>query len=88
MSSTRLGRRVSLVIGGGAIMAMIGFTAACGSGGDEPEETTPTTTTTTTTEPPLSPTEKAPDPGGPGVFTPPVTAPQQTVNPGRDDYGQ
>lgn len=87
MSSTRLGRRVSLVIGGGAIMAMIGFTAACGSGGDEPEETTPTTTTTTT-EPPLSPTEKAPDPGGPGVFTPPVTAPQQTVNPGRDDYGQ
>ncbi|MGU3499566.1 hypothetical protein [Mycobacterium sp. C31M] len=67
-------RRVSALIGGAAIIAMIGFTAACSTESDQPEETP----TTTTTEPSLTPTEKSINPGG-GIFTPPVTAPQQTV---------
>lgn len=88
MASART-RRVAAFVGGGAVIAMIGFTAGCASDSETPEETTPTTTTTTTTTPPpVAPTEKAPDPDGPNIFTPPVQAPQQTVNPGRDDYGQ
>ena len=70
-------------VGGGAVIAMIGFTASCSSDSDTPEEPT---TTTTTTPPPLTPTEKAVDPDG--IFTPPVKAPQPTVNQDRDDYGQ
>lgn len=77
MASTRLARRrISAAVGGAAIIAMIGFTAACSSDSDKPEETP---TTTTTTEPSLTPTEKSINPGG-GVFTPPVTAPQATVD--------
>ena len=64
MSKTDLARpfnrRLSVAIGGGAILAMIGFTAACSSESDAPEESTTTTTTTTTTtsaEPTVSPTE-------------------------------
>jgi hypothetical protein len=87
MASDRL-RRIAAVVGGGAVIAMIGFTAGCSTESEPPEETTTTTTTTTTTPPPLSPTEKAPTPDGPGIFTPPVTAPQPTVDPGRDKYGQ
>ena len=87
MASART-RRVAAFVGGGAVIAMIGFTAGCASDSESPGETTPTTTTTTTTPPPVSPTEKAPDPDGPNIFTPPVQAPQNTVNPGRDDYGQ
>ena len=87
MASART-RRVAAFVGGGAVIAMIGFTAGGASDSEAPEETTPTTTTTTTTPPPVSPTEKAPDPDGPNIFTPPVQAPQPTVNPGRDDYGQ
>ncbi|HEX9832532.1 MAG TPA: hypothetical protein VGA66_05490 [Mycobacterium sp.] len=84
MASNRLGRRISAAVGGAAILAMIGFTAACSTESEEAPETTTTTTTTTTTEPPLTPTEKrAPDGGD--IFTPPVTAPQQTVNPNRRD---
>lgn len=86
MASDRL-RRIAAVVGGGAVIAMIGFTAGCSTESETPEETTTTTTTTTTTPPPpLSPTEKAPTPDGPGIFTPPVKAPQPTVN--QDDrYG-
>ena len=87
MASVRL-RRIAAGVGLGAAIAMIGVTAGCSTDSETPEEPTTTTTTTTTTTPPLSPTEKAPDPDGPGIFTPPVQAPQQTVNPGRDDYGQ
>lgn len=87
MASPRLVRRVSAAVGGAAILAMIGFTASCSTDSGTPEEPT-TTTTTTTTEPSLSPTEKAPDPNAPGLFTPPVKAPQPTLNPNRDDYGQ
>ena len=76
MATNRLARRrISAAVGGAAIIAMIGFTAACSSESDEAPETS---TTTTTTEPSLTPTEKSINPGG-GVFTPPVTAPQQTV---------
>ena len=76
MASNRLARRrISAAIGGAAIFAMIGFTAACSTDSDAPEESP---TTTTTTEVSLTPTEKSLNPGG-GVFTPPVTAPQQTV---------
>ncbi|WP_099037083.1 hypothetical protein [Mycobacterium neglectum] len=79
MASKRLGRRISAAVGGAAILAMIGFTAACSTESDEAPETS-TTTTTTTTAPPLTPTEKrAPDGGD--IFTPPVTAPRATVNP-------
>lgn len=79
MASNRLGRRISVAVGGAAILAMIGFTAACSSESEETPETT-TTTTTTTTEAPLTPTEKKPNPDN-DIFTPPVTAPQQTYNP-------
>jgi hypothetical protein len=79
MASNRLGHRISLAIGGGAFIVMIGFTASCSSDSDTPEESS-TTTTTTTTPSPLSPTEKAPNPNAPDdPFTPPVKAPQPTV---------
>jgi type IV secretory pathway VirB10-like protein len=88
MASNPLVRRIGIAVGGGAIIAMIGLSAACSTSSDEPEEpTTTTTTTTTTTEPSLNPTEKAPDPNNPGVFTPPVKAPQPTVDRDRDNYG-
>ena len=76
MASNRLGRRISAAVGGAAILAMIGFTAACSSESDEAPETSTTTTTTS-----LTPTEKKPNPNGTNIFTPPVTAPQQTYNP-------
>ena len=79
MASNRLGRRISAAVGGAAILAMIGFTAACSSESDEAPETS--TTTTTTTEPSVTPTEKKPGSDGSDIFTPPVTAPQQTYNP-------
>jgi len=82
MASNRLARRrISAAVGGAAIIAMIGFTAACSSDSDTPEESP---TTTTTTEPSLTPTEKSLNPGG-GVFTPPVTAPQPTFDPSKND---
>ncbi|WP_304116887.1 hypothetical protein [Mycolicibacterium bacteremicum] len=81
MAQTLLRRKVSAAIGGAAILAMIGFTAACSSDSDKPAEET---TTTTTTEPSVAPTEKSINPGG-GVFTPPVTAPQPTFDPQQND---
>ena len=45
MKSNRLARRIAAAVGGTAIVAMIGLTAACGS----EEEKAPETTTTTTT---------------------------------------
>jgi hypothetical protein len=79
MASNRLGRRISAAVGGAAILAMIGFTAACSSESEKAPETS--TTTTTTTEASLTPTEKKPNPNGTNIFTPPVVAPEQTVNP-------
>lgn len=70
MRSNRLVRRVAAAVGGTAIVAMIGLTAACGGGQKAPESTTPTTTS-----PSVSPTEKSISPTGGNLFTPPVTAP-------------
>lgn len=74
MMSNRLARRVAAAVGGTAIVAMIGLTAACGSSEEKAPETS-TTTTTTTTAPPVSPTEKSINPTGGNLFTPPVKAP-------------
>jgi hypothetical protein len=59
MRSNRLVRRVAAAVGGTAIVAMIGLTAACGGGQKAPESTTPTTTS-----PSVSPTEKSINPTG------------------------
>jgi hypothetical protein len=69
MKSGRLARRLALVAGGSAIVAMGALTAGC-SGGEKPS---PSSTTPTTTS--VSPTEKSIDPTGGNKFTPPVIAP-------------
>jgi hypothetical protein len=74
MRSNRLVRRVAAAVGGTAIVAMIGLTAACGGGQKAPESTTPTTTSPSTS-PSVSPTEKSINPTGGNLFTPPVKAP-------------
>ena len=73
--NSRLTRRVSAAIGGTAILAMIGFTAACGTEEKKSPETSTTTTTTTTTAPSVEPTEKSISPSGGNKFTPTVKAP-------------
>ena len=75
MESHRLTRKLSVVAGGLAVMAMVGLTASCATEEEPAPETTTTTTTATTTSPtaaPASPTEKAPrlEPGGANPFTP------------------
>ena len=70
MKSDRWVRRLALVAGGSAIIAMGSLTAACGSN----ESPAPSSTTTTTTTPP-SPTEKSLTPGGANSFSPAVKAP-------------
>ena len=70
MKSNRLARHIAAAVGGTAIVAMIGLTAACGT----EEEKAPETTTTTTT-PSLSPTEKSINPTGGNLFTPEIKAP-------------
>lgn len=75
MASNRLGRRLSVVVGGGVVIAMVGLTAACGSESSAPEESS----TTTTTTPALTPTEKKVSPDATDGLTPPVKAPQATV---------
>ncbi|MBI3224797.1 MAG: hypothetical protein HYZ39_07035 [Mycolicibacterium cosmeticum] len=72
--NSSLTRRVSAAIGGAAILAMIGFTAACGSEEKKAPETS-TTTTTTTTAPSVEPTEKSISPSGGNKFTPTIKAP-------------
>lgn len=75
--NSHLTRRVSAAVGGGvAILAMIGFTAACGNEEKKtPETSTTTTTTTSTTAPSVEPTEKSISPSGGNKFTPTVKAP-------------
>ena len=86
MRSHRLVRRLAVAAGGTAIIAMVGFTAACGNnGGKAPEtSTTPTTTTTTapssstaTMAPAMAPSEKSLSPSGGNLFTPNIHASQQ-----------
>ncbi|MDT5067156.1 MAG: hypothetical protein QOK02_3311 [Mycobacterium sp.] len=82
MNSQRFGRRLALVAGGAAIIAM-GTLTACGGGGNQSPSST-TTTTTTTSAPTPSPTEKSINPTGGNLFTPPVTAtPAPNVPPGQ-----
>lgn len=72
MASNTLTRRLTAAVGGAAILAMIGFTAACSTDSDKPAEST--------TESSLTPTEKVVKPTAED-FTPPVKAPQLTVRP-------
>lgn len=74
MNSGSIARRLALVVGGGAIVAM-GALTACSSSEEPSPSTTPTTTTTTTTEVTPTPTEKGLTPGGANSFSPPVVAP-------------
>ena len=76
--SVDLSRRIALLTGGAAIVAMGTLTAGCGSGtNEEPATVTPSGSVTPSDSPALTPTEKkvAPlTPGGPNSFSP-------TVNP-------
>lgn len=74
MKSNRLARRIAAAVGGTAIVAMVGLTAACGTDEEKAPETT-TTTTTPSSAPSLSPTEKSINPTGGNLFTPDVKAP-------------
>ena len=73
MKSNRLARRIAAAVGGGAIIAMIGLTAACGTEEKAPE--TSTTTPSSSSSPSVAPTEKSINPTGGNLFTPPVKAP-------------
>jgi hypothetical protein len=72
MKSNRLARRIAAAVGGTAIVAMVGLTAACGGTEEKAPETS---TTPSSTAPSVSPTEKSINPTGGNLFTPPVKAP-------------
>ena len=86
MSSGRMARRLVATAGMGAILAM-GVLSACAS----KEAPAPETVTKTVTEtaappampapPPQAPVEKAIDPTGGNLFTPPVIAPPAPTEP-------
>ena len=78
----RMARRVAALVGGAAVVTMVGLTASCAKEEKKAPETSTTTTTTTTTTsaetpapPPPTPTEKSINPTGGNLFTPPVKAP-------------
>jgi hypothetical protein len=81
----RIARRVAALVGGAAVVTMVGLTASCAKEEPKAPETSTTTTTTTTTSaatpappppaPPVAPTEKSINPTGGNLFTPPVKAP-------------
>ena len=76
----RIARRVAALVGGAAVVTMVGLTASCAKEEPKAPETSTTTTTTTTTSaatpaPPPAPTEKSINPTGGNLFTPPVKAP-------------
>ena len=79
MDSRRLSRRLGVVAGGAAIIAMGAFTAGCSSTEKQTPSTTTTTTTTTTVAP--APSEKNLDPNGGNLFTPTVLAPPAPTAP-------
>ena len=88
MSSNSFTRRLMVVAGGGALIAMGAFTAGCGNKGEQAPSTTTTTTTTTgtaTTPPssaaPPSPTEKGINPTGGNLFSPQILAPPAPTEP-------
>ncbi|OFJ54418.1 hypothetical protein BEL07_07575 [Mycolicibacterium grossiae] len=76
-SNRRMARRIAAAVGGTAIVAMVGLTAACGSDEEKAPETSTTTTTTapSSSAPSVSPTEKSINPTGGNLFTPSVKAP-------------
>jgi len=78
MTSGHFARRLALVAGGSAIIAMGALTASCSTAEKEPS---PSTTTTTTTSVAPSPTEKNLTPGGANSFSPPVVAPPAPTAP-------
>jgi hypothetical protein len=76
----RMARRVAALVGGAAVVTMVGLTASCAKEEPKAPETSTTTTTTTTSPatpapPPVAPTEKSINPTGGNLFTPPVKAP-------------
>ena len=76
----RMARRVAALVGGAAVVTMVGLTASCAKDEEKAPETSTTTTTTTsapaTSAPPtVAPTEKSINPTGGNLFTPPVKAP-------------
>jgi hypothetical protein len=71
--SNRLTRRIAAAVGGTAIIAMIGLTAACGTEEKKAPETS--TTPSSTSAPSATPTEKSINPTGGNLFTPTVKAP-------------
>ena len=88
MNSGRFARRLALVAGGGAIIAMGALTAGCSSSeSPAPSSTTTTTTTSVAPSPSPSPTEKNINPTGGNSFSPPVKAPPlPTGNPGNTSH--
>lgn len=82
-----MARRVAAVVGGVAMVTMVGVTASCAKEQQKAPETSTTTTTTTTSPatsaPPVAPTEKQINPTGGNLFTPTVKAPPApTATPG------
>lgn len=71
MGSNQTVRRLALLVGGTALVAMATVTAGCGT---TTKETPTSTPTSTTSAPAPSPTEKAVGPGDNNSFSP-------TVNP-------
>jgi hypothetical protein len=78
----RMARRAAALVGGAAIVTMVGLTASCAKQEQKAPETSTTTTTTTTSPatpsapPSVAPTEKSMNPTGGNLFTPTVKAPQ------------
>jgi hypothetical protein len=85
MRSNGVGRRVTALAGGAAVVAMVSITAGCGTSGNQAPSTTTTPTTTTslpaTTAPATPPTEKSINPTGGNLFTPPIQAPAAPTEP-------
>jgi hypothetical protein len=89
MRSGRMGRRLVATAGMGAIIAM-GVLSACAREAPAPEKVTVTKTVTETAAPPAAPApppqapapvEKAINPTGGNLFTPPVKAPPAPTEP-------
>jgi hypothetical protein len=76
----RMARRLALVVGGGAIIAMGALTAGCGNN----ETPSPSSTTPTTSSAAPTPTEKSINPTGGNSFSPPVKATPAPTAPAGD----
>ena len=72
MKTEHMVRRVALVAGGGAVVAMAMLSAGCGTSTKEEPSTTPSSTTSPSSSPPVSPTEKVVTPGGDQSFSPTI----------------